>query len=147
MGCESFLLMYLMFVCCCLDQHTDPLRCLPHPRKHMAEFDGFILFPTLIFRILIYAMQRKKNSPRTRNLFSYLNVSLNVAFALWTFYQVWEILFSPRLADCKYNNHSMLEFNYVILIFFGLYPILIIACFAIYCAGLLPYACYKSCSN
>ena len=41
----------------------------------------------------------------------------------------------------------MLEINYIILIFVGLFPTLIIICFLVYCLGVLPLACYRMFKN
>ena len=41
----------------------------------------------------------------------------------------------------------MLEINYIILIFVGLFPTLIIICYLVYCLGVLPFACYRMFKN
>ena len=142
---ELVLLGYLLFVVCCLGQHVDPLRCLPHPRKHTIEFTLGILLPAVLVRIGVFLCLRRRNSTRMRNYIIAINVVWNLAFALWTADQLWELLSHPQLADCKYNNHSWLEINYVFLIVAGVFPIVIITCFVIYCIGLLPYVCYQRC--
>ena len=137
----------MVFCVCYLDQNSDPLRCLPHPRKHIMKLAGFVLLPTLLLRILIMLAQWRKDYLQMWSLIILINVCFNLGFALWTSCQLWEILNHPRLADCKYSNHSMLEINYIGLLFLGLFLILILTCFTLYCIGLLSYTCYKSCRN
>ena len=113
----------------------------------MTEFAVIILLPTLLVRLGVFICLRRRNYGRMQRFIMVLNATWNFAFALWTSIQLYLILNHPRLADCKFNNHSMLEINYIILIFLGLFPIVIFACFVLYCIGIIPYACYKRCKG
>ena len=144
MGSEILLAAYILSCASYLDE--DPLRCFPHPRKDAVEFAGFVLFPTIFVRLLIFGLNKKRNTRQTRSFFGYLNIWQSIAYMIWTIYGICEILNHPKLVDCKYNNHSMLEINFVLLIFFGLFPTVILTCFVLYCIGLMPFACYKICS-
>ena len=61
-----------------------------------------------------------------------LNLTWGIAYGAWTMIQVCEIFYHPRLRDCKYNNHSLLELNYVVILLCGVFISLNLVCLLIY---------------
>ena len=70
-----------------------------------------------------------------------LNLFWSVAYCAWTSMQLMEILNHPRLRDCKYNNHSLLELNYVVIILCGIFLMINLICLLIYAVVTYPKFC------
>ena len=130
-----------------LDLSADPLRCIQHPRRDPAQFTGLVLFPTVLLRMLFYGFSRRLNTHNSRRFYGIANIWQSISYAVWTVEKIRQLLNHPKVTDCIYNNHSILEINYILLIFFGLFPTVIIFCFVIYCISVMPVACYKICTS
>ena len=129
---ELVLTSYLTFVSFCLEKNFDPLRCLPDPRKHVIELVLCVFVPTLLARLILFFSLRRKSFAKMRSRIMTLNLTWGIAYGAWTMIQVCEIFYHPRLRDCKYNNHSLLELNYVVILLCGVFISLNLVCLLIY---------------
>ena len=97
--------------------------------------------------MLFYGLSCRHNTQNTRIFYGLTNIWQSVSYAIWTVEKIRQLLNHPQAKDCIYNNHSILEINYLLLILVGLFPTVIIICFILYCVGIMPIACYKICTR
>ena len=81
---EAILSAYLAFVACCLERNFDPLRCLPDPRRHVAELVGCVFAPTLVARLFLFLCLRRRSFAKMRGWTTTLNLLWSVAYSAWT---------------------------------------------------------------
>ena len=142
---ESLILLYLTVSALFLDRGTDFSKCTLQPRKHITHFIMFIFWPSLFLRLLIYIKYRNVSYAAMQNSIYFLNAYWNVAYGIWTFYNISLITGASHPPKCTDAGRGLLELTYEMLIIFGVFPALITAFFALVGLFCSPYMIYFYC--
>ena len=145
---ETIILLYL--TSCVYFLHNSPKfdrNCSLDPRVHTIHFIMGIMWPTVFFRLVIYLKLRNANYVQMQNCLFFLNAYYNIAYGIWTIYNIVKIIQLPRDTSCKSNGTNMLELNYEVVIIFGVFPALITGFFltlGLLCAPYILYILYQN---
>ena len=116
--------------------------CTLNPKKHIIHFIGFIMWPTVLVRLMIYLKTRNVNYVTMQNCMFFLNAFWNVGYGVWTITNIVTITTTPHTSKCRVSNASLLELNYEVLIIFGVFPALITIFFIAMGCLCCPYISY-----
>ena len=121
--------------------------CDLNPKRHIMHFVMFILWPTVLIRLIIYLRTRNLNYVTMQNCMFFLNAFWNVGYGIWTICNIIAITSTPHTSKCRVDNASLLELNYEVLIIFGVFPALITIFFTamgILCCPYISYVLYQN---
>ena len=111
------------------------------------HFIMFIMWPTVLFRLLIYLKLRNASYASMQNCLFFLNAFYNISYGFWTIYNIVKITQLPHDAKCKSGGTNILELNYEVIIIFGVFPALITSFFltlGLLCAPYIFYVLYQN---
>jgi len=89
MSYESVILLYL--TCCVYFLDIGPefnTACTLNPKLHTIHFIMFVLWPTVLTRLIIYLKLRDANYVTMQNCLFFLNAFYNIAYGIWTIYNI-----------------------------------------------------------
>ena len=144
---ESAILIYLTVSVAVLNGGFDKDACTLNPKQHITHFVAYILWPTVLARLVIYLKTRNVNYVTMQNCMFFLNAFWNVGYGFWTILNIAAITSTPHSSKCRVSNASLLELNYEVLIIFGVFPALITLFFVamgVLCCPYISYILYQN---
>lgn len=97
LGYESVILLYLSMCTRWLSlPETFTTNCAMNPKTHTLHFVMFVLWPVVCARLIIYLKLRNANFARMQNSMLFLTAFYNVAYGIWTVYNIAQIMNLPH---------------------------------------------------
>lgn len=136
----------LLYLTVCMyvlrDGPTHGHACALSPRFQTVHFIVAVMWPTVLFRLVAYMRYKNRDYNSMVNCLFFINGFWNVAYGIWTIMNVLKISEMSFQKQCNPEPGNLLELNYEVVIFFGIFPALVTAFFSIVLVLCFPYLIY-----